>query len=57
MLIINVKPGVDQQALSDMARHYGLRVGIQGGMQVLIADSSKRVADLTPIRSVPDIKK
>lgn len=39
MQIVQVKPGTDRQALADMARYMGMRVGIQGGMQVLIADS------------------
>lgn len=41
MQIIQVKPGADRQALALIAKHMGLRVGIQGGMQVMIADSAE----------------
>ncbi len=41
MQIIQVKPGADRQALALISRHMGLRVGIQGGMQVMIAETTK----------------
>lgn len=67
MQIIRVSPGADRAALSDMARHCGMRVGIQGSMQVLIADSSRmgtgtpnnqhrNASTLRPV-SIPDEKK
>lgn len=41
MQIIQIKPGADRQALALIAKHMGLRVGIQGGMQVMIAETAK----------------
>lgn len=42
MQVAQVKSGVDQQGLEDMARHMGMRVGYQGCCQVLFTGSLKK---------------
>lgn len=44
MQVAQVKPGVNQQALEDMARHMGMQVGLQGGIQVLYSEHSHKTA-------------